>query len=451
VHHQVKFTNEAIEAAAKLSDRYVSGRFLPDKAIDLIDEAGARSRLTVLTAPKGIKELEDKLSEIVKEKEAFIKQQDFEAAARIRDEEKSVRIRLETLRRDWGKERDLIIPTVGEEEIARVVAQVTGVPIYKLEEKESERLLNIEQKINKRVIGQEEAVNIIARAIRRARAGVKEPRRPIGTFIFLGPTGVGKTLLARALAEFMFGDEEALIQIDMSEYMEKFNLSRLVGAPPGYVGYEEGGQLTEKVRRRPYSVVLLDEIEKAHPDVFNLLLQILEEGRLTDSFGRKINFRNVILIMTSNVGADIIRKRGSLGFKEVTENIGYDDMKVTLLEEVKKSFKPEFLNRLDEIIVFKPLSREALTNIVDTEMHFVNARLREQDVEVELTTEAKDFFVEKGFDPAYGARPLRRVIQRFLEDPLAEDIIRGTFTERMLKAKPIKIKISRKGDELVFD
>jgi len=451
VHHQVKFTNEALDAAAKLSDRYVSGRFLPDKAIDLIDEAGARSRLTVLTAPKGIKELEDKLSEIVKEKEAFIKQQDFEAAARIRDEEKSVRIKLETLRRDWGKERDLIIPTVGEEEIARVVAQVTGVPIYKLEEKESVRLMNIEEKIDKRVIGQEEAVNIIARAIRRARAGIKEPRRPIGSFIFLGPTGVGKTLLARALAEFMFGDEEALIQIDMSEYMEKFNLSRLVGAPPGYVGYEEGGQLTEKVRRRPYSVVLLDEIEKAHPDVFNLLLQILEEGRLTDSFGRKINFRNVILIMTSNVGADIIRKRGSLGFKEVTENIGYEDMKVMLLEEVKKAFKPELLNRLDEIIVFKPLSREALINIVDTEMHFVNARLREQDVEVELTAEAKEFFVEKGFDPMYGARPLRRVIQRFLEDPLAEDIIRGTFTERMLKAKPIKIKISRKGDELVFD
>jgi len=451
VHHQVKFTNESLEAAAKLSDRYVSGRFLPDKAIDLIDEAGARARLTVLTAPKGIKELEDKLSEIVKEKEAFIKQQDFEAAARIRDEEKSVRIKLETLRRDWGKERDLIIPTIGEEEIARVVAQITGVPIYKLEEKESERLMNIEEKINKRVIGQEEAVNVIARAIRRARAGVKEPRRPIGSFVFLGPTGVGKTLLARALAEFMFGDEEALIQIDMSEYMEKFNVSRLVGAPPGYVGYEEGGQLTEKVRRRPYSVVLLDEIEKAHPDVFNLLLQILEDGRLTDSFGRKINFRNVILIMTSNVGAEMIRKRGSLGFKEVTENVSYVDMKSFLLEEMKKNFKPEFLNRLDDIIVFKPLSREALINIVDTELHFVNARLREQDVEVELTPEAKEFFVEKGFDPVYGARPLRRTIQRFLEDPLAEDIIQGNFNERIAKARPLKIKISCKGEELVFE
>ena len=267
----------------------------------------------------------------------------------------------------------------------------------------------------------------------------------------MGPTGVGKTLLARALAEFMFGDEEALIQIDMSEYMEKFNVSRLVGAPPGYVGYEEGGQLTEKVRRRPYSVVLLDEIEKAHPDVFNLLLQILEDGRLTDSFGRKISFRNVILIMTSNVGAEVIRKRGSLGFKEVTESIGYDDMKSFLLEEMKKNFKPEFLNRLDDIIVFKPLSREALISIVDTELHFVNARLREQDVEVELTSEAKEFFVEKGFDPVYGARPLRRTIQRFLEDPLAEDIIRGNFAERMAKSRPVKIKISRKGEDIIFE
>ena len=454
VHHQVKFTNEAIEAAAKMSDRYVSGRFLPDKAIDLIDEAGARSRLVVLTAPKEIKELEDKLSDIVKEKEAFIKQQDFEAAARIRDEEKTVRIKLEGLRREWSKERDHVIPTVVEEDIARVVAQVTGVPIYRLEEKESEKLLKIEEKLASRVVGQEEAINAIARAVRRARAGIKEPRRPIGSFIFLGPTGVGKTLLARALAEQMFGDEEALIQIDMSEYMEKFNVSRLVGAPPGYIGYEEGGQLTEKVRRRPYSVVLLDEIEKAHPDVFNLLLQILEEGRLTDSLGRKINFRNVILIMTSNVGADIIRKRGSLGFKETQakdENIGYEDMKNLLLEEVKRAFKPEFLNRLDEIIVFHQLNREALHNIIDTEMHFVNARLREQDVEVELAPEAKEFFVERGFDPVYGARPLRRIIQRFLEDPLAEDIIRGNLSERMVKERPVKIKVKRKGDELLFE
>ncbi|MCP4652781.1 MAG: ATP-dependent Clp protease ATP-binding subunit [Candidatus Omnitrophica bacterium] len=451
VHHQVKFTDEAIVASAKLSERYVSGRFLPDKAIDLIDEAGARSRLTVLTAPKGIKTLEDKLTETVKEKETFIKQQDFEAAARLRDEEKTVRLKLESLRRDWGKERDQIIPTVGEEEIARVVSQITGVPIYRLEEKETEKLLKMEENIRNRVIGQNEAIDTIARAARRARAGVKEPRRPTGTFIFLGPTGVGKTLLARALAEFMFGDDEALIQLDMSEYMEKFNVSRLVGAPPGYVGYEEGGQLTERVRRRPYSVILLDEIEKAHPDVFNLLLQILEEGRLTDSFGRKVNFRNTILIMTSNVGASIIRKRGSLGFKEVEENVSYDAMKDLLMEEVKKTFKPEFLNRLDEVIVFRSLSKEALLKIVDTEMLSVNSRLAEQGLKVELGEKAKEFFVEKGFDPVFGARPLRRVIQRFLEDPLSESIIRGEFKERVKAQSLVVIKGTRKGDSLKFE
>ncbi|MFA7677557.1 MAG: ATP-dependent Clp protease ATP-binding subunit, partial [Candidatus Omnitrophota bacterium] len=311
-HHRVKFTDDSLEAAAKLSDRYVSGRFLPDKAIDLIDESGARSRLVVLTAPKEIKELEEKIADIVTEKEALIKQQDFERAARLRDEEKTLRLKLEGLRREWSKKRDQITPEVGEEDIARLVSQITGVPIYRLEEKESAKLLKIEEDLDKRVIGQNEAIESIARSVRRARAGIKEPRRPIGSFMFLGPTGVGKTLLARALAEYMFGNEEALIQLDMSEYMEKFNISRLIGAPPGYVGYEEGGQLTERVRRRPYSVVLLDEIEKAHPDVFNLLLQILEEGRLTDSYGRRVDFRNTILIMTSNVGADIIRKRGSL-------------------------------------------------------------------------------------------------------------------------------------------
>jgi ATP-dependent Clp protease ATP-binding subunit ClpC len=450
-HHRVKFTDEAVSAASKLSDRYVSGRFLPDKAIDLIDEAGARARLEVLTAPPEIKTLEDKMSEITREKEALIKQQDFEAAARIRDEEKSVRTKLENLRKDWGKKRDQIIPMVGEEEIARLVAQITGVPIYRLEEKESIKLMKVEEDIGNRVIGQKEAINSIARAIRRARAGIKEPRRPIGSFMFLGPTGVGKTLLARALAEFMFGNEEALIQLDMSEYMEKFNISRLIGAPPGYVGYEEGGQLSERVRRRPYAVVLLDEIEKAHPDVFNLLLQIFEEGRLTDSFGRRVDFRNTIIIMTSNVGAEIIRKRGSLGFKTVTEDLSYDDMKNLLLEEVKKAFKPEFLNRLDEIIVFRPLSREDLERIVDTEIAYVNKRLAEQSFEVELTPDAKNFFVDKGFDPVFGARPLKRVIQRFLEDPLAEDIIRGIFTEKLKSDGHIKIKIMRKADVLVFE
>ncbi len=449
-HHRVKFTDGALEAAAKLSDRYISGRFLPDKAIDLIDEAGARARLAVLTAPPEIYELENRLKEIIKEKEALIKQQDFEGAAKLRDEEKALRLRLEAQRREWNKKRDQIIPTVEEEDIAKLVSQITGIPIYRLEEKESEKLLKMEEELKKRVVGQDEAIECIARAVRRARAGIKEPRRPIGSFMFLGPTGVGKTLLARALAEFMFGDEDALVQLDMSEYMEKFNVSRLIGAPPGYVGYEEGGQLTEKIRRRPYAVVLLDEIEKAHPDVFNLLLQILEEGRLTDSFGRKVDFRNTILIMTSNVGADIIRKRGSLGFKAVTEEISYENMRNLLLEEVKKTFKPEFLNRLDEIIVFKPLDKEALEKIVDIEISYVNQRLKEQGFYVELTPEAKEFFVEKGFDPVFGARPLKRVIQRFLEDPLAEDIIRGKFKEGK-KEEPVKVIAKRKGEELFFE
>jgi len=450
-HHRVKFSDSALEAAAKLSDRYISGRFLPDKAIDLIDEAGARARLAVLTVPDEIQQTERKLKEIIKEKEALIKQQDFEGAARLRDEEKTLRLKLENQRREWSKKRDQIIPTVGEEEIARLVSQITGIPIYRLEEKESEKLLKIEEELRKRVIGQAEAIEAIARAVRRARAGIKEPRRPIGSFMFLGPTGVGKTLLARVLAEFMFGDEDALIQLDMSEYMEKFNVSRLIGAPPGYVGYEEGGQLTEKIRRRPYAVVLLDEIEKAHPDVFNLLLQILEEGRLTDSFGRKVDFRNTILIMTSNVGAQIIRKRGSLGFKTVKEEIEYEEMRNLLLEEVKKTFKPEFLNRLDEIIVFKPLDKEALERIVEIEISYVNERLREQNLYVELSKEAKEFFIEKGFDPAFGARPLKRVIQRFLEDPLAEEVIRGKFKERKSEDGVIRVLVKRKGEELVFE
>jgi len=450
-HHRVKFSDEALEAAAKLSDRYVSGRFLPDKAIDLIDEAGARARLAVLTVPPQIQEIERRLKEIIKEKEALIKQQDFEGAARLRDEEKTLRLKLEAQRREWSKKRDQIIPTVGAEDIARLVSQITGIPIYRIEEKESEKLLRMEEELRKKVVGQDEAIKAIARAVRRARAGIKEPRRPIGSFMFLGPTGVGKTLLARILAEFMFGDEEALVQLDMSEYMEKFNVSRLIGAPPGYVGYEEGGQLTEKIRRRPYAVVLLDEIEKAHSDVFNLLLQILEEGRLTDSFGRKVDFRNTILIMTSNVGAQIIRKRGSLGFKTIKEEIEYEEMKNLLLEEVKKTFKPEFLNRLDEIIVFKPLDKEALEKIVEIEIFYVNERLREQNLYVELSKEAKEFFIEKGFDPMFGARPLKRVIQRFLEDPLAEEMIRGKFKDKEKKDGLIKVLAKRRGEELIFE
>ncbi|MFH1519667.1 MAG: ATP-dependent Clp protease ATP-binding subunit [Candidatus Omnitrophota bacterium] len=453
-HHRVKFTNQSLEAAAKLADRYISGRYLPDKAIDLIDEAGAKSRLAALTAPTNIKEIDAKIAKIVTEKEALIKQQDFEKAARLRDEEKTLRSQLKELRNGWSKQRDQITPEVGEEEIAQLVSQITGVPIYRLEERESTKLLKIEEELSARVVGQKEAISAIARSVKRARAGIKEPRRPIGSFMFLGPTGVGKTLLARALAEFMFGNDEALIQLDMSEYMEKFNVSRLIGAPPGYVGYEEGGQLTERIRRKPYAVILLDEIEKAHPDVFNLLLQILEEGRLTDSYGRRVDFRNTILIMTSNVGADIIRKRSSLGFKEISEDIGYEEMKNVLMGEVKNTFKPEFLNRLDEVIVFKSLTKKDLDTIVNIEISYVNTRLIEQGFEVELTPEAKEFFIEKGFDPVFGARPLKRVIQRFMEDPLAEDIIRGVFSKKAKgekEEKAIKIKAIRKGEILKFE
>ncbi len=444
-HHRVTFKDEALEAAAKLSDRYISGRFLPDKAIDLIDEAGSRARLNVLVVPPEIKKLEEKVENLRKEKESFIKSQDFEKAASLRDQEKNVRMDLEKLNKEWSQAKDKMRPEVDEEAIASIVAQWTGIPIFRLEEKEGEKLLKIEDELHKRVIGQEEAIKTIAAAIRRSRAGIKDPRRPIGSFIFLGPTGVGKTLLARALAEFMFGDEDALIQLDMSEYMEKFNVSRLVGAPPGYVGYEEGGQLTEKIRRRPYSVVLLDEIEKAHPDVFNLLLQVFEDGRLTDSFGRKVDFRNAVVIMTSNVGAETIRKTSSLGFKAQKDEITYEDMKSKLLEEVKRTFKPEFLNRIDDIIVFKPLVKEDLEQIINIEIEHVADRLKEQEIGLEVTQEAKDFLIEKGFDPVFGARPLKRTIQRFLEDPLASEIIGKKF-----KAGS-KVKVSRKRDELIFE
>jgi len=444
-HHRVIFKDEALEAAAKMSDRYISGRFLPDKAIDLIDEAGSRARLNVLIVPPEIKQLEEKVESLRKEKEAYIKSQDFEKAAALRDQERNARQELERLNREWSQAKDKMRPEVGEEEIAKIVAQWTGIPIFRLEEKESEKLLKIEEELHKRVVGQEEAISTIAHAIRRSRAGIKDPRRPIGSFIFLGPTGVGKTLLARALAEFMFGDEDALIQLDMSEYMEKFNVSRLIGAPPGYVGYEEGGQLTEKVRRRPYAVVLLDEIEKAHPDVFNLLLQIFEDGRLTDSFARKVDFRNVVMIMTSNVGAELIRKTSSLGFKNQKEELSYQEMKDRLLEEVKRTFKPEFLNRIDDIIVFRPLSKEDLERIVEIEVGYVRDRLKEQNISLEVTAEAKEFLIEKGFDPVFGARPLKRTIQRFLEDPLASEIISKRFKEGSI------VKVGRKNEELVFE
>ena len=444
-HHKVVFKDESLEAAAKLSDRYISGRFMPDKAIDLIDEAGSRARLNVLIVPPDIKTLEANVESLRKEKESYIKSQDFEKAASLRDQERGARQELEKLNKEWSQAKDKMRPELGEEDIAKIVAQWTGIPIFRLEEKESEKLLKIEEELHKRVVGQNEAIDAIAHAVRRSRAGIKDPKRPIGSFIFLGPTGVGKTLLARALAEFMFGDEDALLQFDMSEYMEKFNVSRLIGAPPGYVGYEEGGQLTERVRRRPYAVILLDEIEKAHPDVFNLLLQVFEDGRLTDSLGRKVDFRNTIIIMTSNVGAELIRKTGSLGFKAQKDELTYQDMKDKLLEAVKHSFKPEFLNRIDDIIVFRQLVKDDLMRIIDIEVGYVINRLKEQGISMEVNREAKEFLVEKGFDPVFGARPLKRTIQRYLEDPLAQEIISKKYKEGSV------IKVSRKNEELVFE
>ena len=444
-HHRVKYLDEALEAASKFADRYISGRFLPDKAIDLIDEAGSRARLSVLTVPPEIKDLEEKIEQIRKEKEASIKGQDFERAASLRDQEREAKERLEKVKQEWKKTKGDAMPNITAEDIAVIVSKWTGVPVSRLEQRESERLLNMEGELHKRIIGQEEAITAIARAIRRSRAGIKDPRRPIGSFVFLGPTGVGKTLLARALAEFLFGDEDALAQYDMSEYMEKFNVSRLVGAPPGYVGYEEGGQLTERIRRRPYSVVLLDEIEKAHPDVFNLLLQVLEDGRLTDSFGRKVDFRNTVLIMTSNLGAELLKKQGSLGFAPAKSEVTFEKMKEQLLDEVKRAFKPEFLNRIDEVIVFQPLTRDDLMKIVELEINYVKERLREQQIIVELDASAKEFIVEKGFDQVFGARPLKRVIQRYLEDPLAEEVIARRF-------KPgAPIRVFRKDDRLEFE
>ncbi len=444
-HHRVNFTDESLEAAAKLSDRYISGRFMPDKAIDLIDEAGSRARLNVLIIPDDIKKMEANVESLRKEKEAYIKSQDFEKAASLRDQERVARQELEKLNKEWSQAKDKMRPSVTAEDIAKILAQWTGIPIFRLEEKESEKLLKIEEELHKRVVGQNEAIEAIAHAVRRSRAGIKDPRRPIGSFIFLGPTGVGKTLLARALAEFMFGDEDALLQLDMSEYMEKFNVSRLIGAPPGYVGYEEGGQLTERVRRRPYAVILLDEIEKAHPDVFNLLLQVFEEGRLTDSFGRKVDFKNTIIIMTSNVGAELIRKTGALGFRAQTEGATYEDMKNKLLEAVKHAFKPEFLNRVDDVIVFRQLVKEDLASIIDIEIGYVIQRLKDQNIGLEVSKEAKELLIEKGFDPVFGARPLKRTIQRFLEDPLAGEIISKKYKEGS------SVKVSRKNEELLFE
>lgn len=444
-HHRVKLTDEALEAAAKLSDRYVSGRFLPDKAIDLIDEAGSRARLSVTRLPKDLKKHEAQIEELKMEKEAAIKAQDFEKAAKLRDEERKAKEELTKIKKSWKESKSEVEISVGEEEIAYIVSKMTGVPLHRLEEKETTRLLRMEEELHKKVIGQDEAIRAIAHAVRRSRSGLRNPRRPIGNFIFMGPTGVGKTLLARALAEFMFGDQDAMVQIDMSEYSEKFNVSRLVGAPPGYVGYEEGGQLTEKVRRRPYSVVLMDEVEKAHPDVFNILLQVMEDGRLTDSFGRRVDFRNTVLIMTSNVGVDLWKRQGDLGFKPKSEEETYESMKAKFMEEAKKAFRPEFLNRVDDMIVFHQLSREDLEKIIQIEFTEVSERMKAKKMELVLTPEVISFLIEKGYDPTYGARPLKRTIQRYIENVLAEEILGGKFKEGD------KVKATVRGESVVFE
>jgi ATP-dependent Clp protease ATP-binding subunit ClpC len=425
-HHKVRYSPEAIESSVRLTSRYLTGRFLPDKAIDVLDESGARARIGTLTRPPEIRSLEKTIEEINKEKVGAINAQDFEKAASLRDTEKQTKKDLQDLIESWKSESEEKVVDVTEDDIMSVVSKWTGVPLQRMEEKEAEKLLRMEESLKVFVIGQDVAVTTISKALRRSRADLKDPRRPIGSFLFLGPTGVGKTYLARNLAEFMFGDADALIQIDMSEYMEKFTSSRLIGSPPGYVGYEEGGQLTEAVRRRPYSVVLFDEIEKAHPDVMNLLLQILEEGMITDSFGRKIDFRNTIIIMTSNAGASSIKRQTSLGFGAMSEeDADFEGMKEKILEASKKEFKPEFLNRLDDMVVFKMLEKDSLSSIVDLEVKKLLVRLKEKDIELELEASARDFLIKEGYDPNFGARPMRRAVERHLEDSLAESLLRG--------------------------
>lgn len=428
-HHRVTITDLAIEEAVKLSDRYISDRFLPDKAIDLIDEAASKVRLRSYTAPPNLKELEAKLEETRKEKDASVQSQEFEKAASLRDSEQRLREELEEMKNEWKKKQGQENTEVVVEDIAQVVASWTGIPVSKLAEEETDRLLRMESILHERLVGQEEAVKSISKAIRRARAGLKDPKRPIGSFVFLGPTGVGKTELARAVAETLFGDEDSVIRIDMSEYMEKHATSRLVGSPPGYVGHEEGGQLTEKIRRKPYSVILLDEIEKAHPDVFNILLQVLEDGRLTDSKGRTVDFRNTAVIMTSNVGASQLKRNKYLGFTTETEGQEYKDMKDRVMSELKNSFRPEFLNRIDEIIVFHSLEKKHVREIITMMADQLKTRLSEQGIDFELTEEAKDKITDIGYDPEYGARPLRRALQKEVEDRLSEELLKGSIVK----------------------
>jgi ATP-dependent Clp protease ATP-binding subunit ClpC len=443
-HHKAEFTDAAIEASVKHSDRYITGRYLPDKAIDLMDEAGARGRIKSMTRPPDVKDLEAAIEKIKTEKERAIKDQDFEGAASMRDDEKKAKAKLETILETWKAEGEEKRVTIDDEDILQVVAKWTGIPLKRMEQDEAQKLLDMEKELSQVVIGQEEAVAALCKALRRSRTDLKDPKRPIGTFALLGPTGVGKTLLAKSLAVLMFGDEKSLIQIDMSEYMEKFTTSRLVGSPPGYVGYEEGGQLSEKVRQRPYSVVLFDELEKAHPDVTNILLQILEEGKLTDNMGRVIDFRNTIILMTSNVGAESLRKGGKIGFSKDSDKANYEAMKESIMEDAKKTFRPEFLARLDDVIVFHSLSKDDLVKILELEILKVVELLKSKHIKLELDSSARDHLVEKGYSQDYGARPMRRAVEKYLEDPLAEELLNGNLRDNG------SVKVTLKDGKLSF-
>jgi ATP-dependent Clp protease ATP-binding subunit ClpC len=448
-HHRVQITDEALKTAVELSHRYITGRVLPDKAIDVIDEAGARIRIRSMTVPPDLADLEREVERLTAEKDEAVKNADYERAAELRDKSESLRMKKENIQREWKDNSQETEGIVDEIVVGEVVSRMTGIPLTRLEKEEATRLLELENELHKKVISQHEAISAVARSVRRSRSGLKDPNRPMGSFIFLGPSGVGKTLLAKTLAEFMFGDEEALTTIDMSEYMEKHNVSRLIGAPPGYVGYEEGGQLTERVRRRPYAVVLLDEVEKAHPDVFNMLLQIMEEGRLTDSFGRHVDFRNVIMIMTSNIGADRIMSQDPFGFVKRDEEIGYQKMKEMLTAELERIFRPEFINRIDEVVVFRKLYHEDMLNIVDLEVAKVAKRLKGRGLSLELTPESRELLVQKGTDEKFGARPLRRTISTMIEDPLSEDILRNKYAGKNLIR--VRVEGEAESQRFVFD